>query len=239
MPLIAAYHRPDTIDEALSLLDNSARIPLAGGTIINADREPSDLEVVDLQALGLDAIEPVGDRLRIGATATLAAVTDSEHVPDTLRDLARRDQPASIRSLGTVGGTIASADPDSTFVAALLVHDAQVELAGSNDTSLAALLDSGIPDGAIITAVLIDPSGVTAAMATGRTPADTPIVSAVARMAGGTATLALTGVANTAVIVAPDDPTGGLNPPGDFRGSSAYRLRLASILSARALEAVR
>ncbi|MGZ0220873.1 MAG: FAD binding domain-containing protein, partial [Acidimicrobiales bacterium] len=147
MPLIAAYHRPDTIDEALSLLDNSERIPLAGGTIINADREPSDLEVVDLQALGLDAIEPVGDRLRIGATATLAAITHSEHVPDTLRDLARRDQPASIRSLGTVGGTIASADPDSTFVAALLVHDAQVELAGSDDTSLAALLDSGIPAG--------------------------------------------------------------------------------------------
>ena len=239
MPLIAAYHRPDTIDEALSLLDNSARIPLAGGTIINADREPSDLEVVDLQGLELDAIEPVGDRLRIGATATLAAVTDSEHVPDTLRDLARRDQPASIRSLGTVGGTIASADPDSTFVAALLVHDAQVELAGSDDTSLAALLDSGIPAGSIITAVLIDPSGVTASMATGRTPADTPIVSAVARTVGATATLALTGVATTAVIVAPEDPTDGLNPPGDFRGSSAYRLHLASILSARALEAVR
>ena len=235
MPLIAAYYRPDTLNEALSLLSNPARIPLAGGTVINADRQSSDLEVVDLQGLELDTIEPVGDRLRIGATATLATVTDSEHVPDTLRDLARRDQPASIRSLGTVGGTIASADPDSTFVAALLVHDAHVELAGSDDTSLAALLDSGIPAGAIITAVLIDPSGVTASRATGRTPADTPV----ARTVGSTATLALTGVATTAVIVAPEDPTNGLNPPGDFRGSSAYRLHLASILSARALEAVR
>lgn len=239
MPLAAAYYRPDTLEEALSLLANPNRTPLAGGTTINADRENSDLEVVDLQALGLAGIESVGSRLRIGATATYAAVADSKIVPDTLRELARREHPASIRTLATVGGAIASADPDSTFVAALLVHDAHVELAGSDDAPLADILDSGVPDGAIVVAVTVDPSGDTAIHATGRTPADTPIVAAVARSANDSITLALTGVAAAPVIVSPDEPTNGLEPPGDFRGSTAYRLQLASILSSRAMEAVR
>jgi CO/xanthine dehydrogenase FAD-binding subunit len=239
VPLAAAYYRPDTLDEALSLLANPNRIPLAGGTTINAGRENSELEVVDLQALGLAGIESVGATLRIGATATFAAVAESHNVPDTLRELARREHPASIRTLATVGGAIASADPDSTFVAALLVHDAQVELAGSDDAPLADILDSGVSDGAIVTAVIVDPSGETATSATGRTPADTPIVAAVARSANGNITLALTGVAAAPVIVSVDEPTNGLEPPGDFRGSAGYRLHLASILSSRALEAVR
>ncbi len=239
MPLIAAYHRPDSLDKALSLLADPSRTPLAGGTIINADREPSDLEVVDLQALGLDGIEPVDNRLRIGATATHRAIADSEHVPDALRELAKRDQPASLRSIATVGGTIASTDAESVLIAALLVHDALVELAGADHMSLATLLESGVPSGALITGVLIDPSGVTVSRSTGRTPADTPIVAAVARSTGDHITLALTGVAATPVIVPVGDPAGGLAPPGDFRGSATYRTHLASILSARVLGALR
>jgi CO/xanthine dehydrogenase FAD-binding subunit len=239
MPLIAAYHRPDSLEQALSLLADHRRAPLGGGTIINADRDPSELEVVDLQALGLSGIDVVGDRVRIGATATLLAVAGSKHVPDVVRELAQRDQPASIRSIATVGGTIAAAEPDSALVAALLVHHAEVELAGSDDMPLAALLSSGVPGGAIITGVVIDPSGVAASRATGRTPADIPIVAAVARAVDGNITLALTGVAATPVLVPADDPTSGLVPPSDFRGSSSYRTHLASILSTRALEAVR
>ncbi len=239
MPLIAAYHRPDSVDEALTLLAAPNRKPLAGGTVINADRDASDLEVVDLQALGLTGIELTDGRLRIGATTSLADVAECAEAPSTIRELARRDQPASVRSIATVGGTIASRDAESTLLAALLVHDAQVELAGADDTSLASLLETGVRDGAIITAVTIDASGTTAIEATGRTPADTPIVAAVARSADGRTSLALTGVSETPVLVDSDDPTAALQPSGDFRGSSSYRLHLASILSARVMDAVR
>ena len=239
MPLIAAYHRPVSVDEALSQLTDARRKPLGGGTVINADREKSDLEVVDLQALGLSGIEPAAGKLRIGATTSLAEITDSPHVPETLRELSRRDQPASVRSVATIGGTIASREPDSTLLAALLVHDAQVEFAGADDRPLVSVLAAGVPAGSIITAVVIDPSGVTTVEATGRTPADTPIVAAVARSAESGTTVALTGVAATPVLVSVDDPTSGLEPPGDFRGSPDYRRHLASTLSTRALGAIR
>lgn len=239
MPLVAAYFRPDSLDEALSLLAGPHRIVLGGGTTINSDRQRSDVEVVDLQALGLDSIESSEAELRIGATATLADVAGSEQVPDGLRAIARRESPSTLRTLATIGGLIVSAHPDSVLLAALLVHGASVDLAGSEAMPLAAVLAAGVPSNAIITAVRIDPSGVLCHAATGRTPADVPIVAAVARAADAGISLALTGVAATPITVDPDDPVGGLQPPGDFRGSSGYRVELAGVLAARALGGLR
>ncbi len=75
--------------------------------------------------------------------------------------------------------------------------------------------------------------------ATGRTPADVPIVAAVARSGPSSVAVALTGVASVPVLVDPDAPIAELAPSSDFRGSAEYRLELARVLSARALEAVR
>lgn len=239
MPLVAAYFRPDSLDEALSLLADPDRIVLGGGTTINSDRQRSDVGVVDLQALELDSIESSEAELRIGATATLADVVRSDKVPDGLRVIARRESPSTLRTRATIGGLIASAHPDSLLIAALLVHDASVDLAGSDAMPLTTLLAQGVPSGAIITAVRIDPSGVLCHAATGRTPADVPIVAAVARTGDDGISLALTGVAATPIVVDPDDPIRGLQPPGDFRGSSGYRIELAGVLAARALGGLR
>ena len=239
MPLVAAYFRPDSLDEALSLLAGPHRIVLGGGTTINSDRQRSDVEVVDLQALGLDSIESSETELRIGATATLADVAGSDQVPDGLCAIARRESPSTLRTLATIGGLIASAHPDSVLLAALLVHGASVDLAGSEAMPLASVLAQGVPSQAIITAVRLDPTGVLCHAATGRTPADVPIVAAVARAGAGGISLALTGVAATPITVDPDDPVGGLAPPGDFRGSSGYRVELAGVLAARALGGLR
>ena len=239
MPLIAAYHRPRAIDEALTLLADGHRRPIGGGTTITTDREPSDLEVVDLQALGLDGIERTGDTVLLGATATLAAVAAHEDVPERVRSLARAEAPSTIRALATVGGAVGAADADSMFVAALLAHGARVRMAGADDRPLADFLAAQPPAGAIVTGVELEIGGVTAQATTGRTPADTPIVGVVGRAVDGTVTLALTGVAATPVLVSADAPTDGLAPPGDFRGSSAYRTELATVLAGRVMEALR
>jgi CO/xanthine dehydrogenase FAD-binding subunit len=42
-------------------------------------------------------------------------------------------------------------------------------------------------------------------------------------------------VAATPIEANPTAPTNDLDPPGDFRGSPAYRTHLAAVLSARAL----
>ena len=235
MPLVAAYHRPTTLAAALSLLSEPNRVALAGGTTVNADREPSNIEVVDLQELDLGGIDETAGRLRIGATTTLAELTESEVVPSLIRRMARIESPSTLRTLATVGGTVAGGDADSVLLAAFLVHDAQVELEGAEDRSLADTLADGVPAGSLVSAVSIDPGGAGSYAATGRTPVDMPIVGVVARRSDGSPIVALTGVSTTPVIVDADDPTAGLDPAGDFRGSTDYRLALVRTLTSRVL----
>ena len=225
-----AYHRPDTTEEALELLAGANRVVLAGGTRLNdrtrglpGDPPEDEVEVVDIQALGLDGIQAAdGGRLTIGATPTLQALVDDDRVPPLLRELARAELPNTLRNTATIGGTFTAADGDSPLHAGLLVHGAEAER-----------------NGPLVTALVLSTDGSGSWARTGRTPADTPIVAAVARRhTDGATHLALTGVADTPVLVDPDDPTAGLDPPGDFRGSTAYRLELARILSRRALEGV-
>ena len=242
MPLVTAYHRPSSLQEALSLLSTPGRVALGGGTELNADREPSDLEAVDLQALGLDGFAGNDDgRVRIGATATLDAVRRCELLPDSLRDLARAEQPSTLRTLATVGGLVAKASHESLLLAGLLAHEGRVEIAGpavagTSELSLAELLAGGLPQGSLITAVTVDPTGRTAVSRTGRTPADVPIVAAYGRRTEGFVSMAVTGVADCPVLVDVFDPTAGLDPPGDFRGTREYRLHLARTLTARVLQ---
>ena len=238
---MTAYHRPSTLDGALELLSSPRRAALGGGTTLNADREPSDLEAVDLQSLGLDAITACGGRVCIGATATLDAVRRCELLPESLRELARAEQPSTLRTLATVGGLVARASTESLMLAGLLAHEARVGLAGpgdagSSERGLGELLAAGLAPGSLITAVAVDPSGSTAVSRTGRTPADVPIVAAYGRRTDGFVAMALTGVADHPVLVDVYDPTAGLDPAGDFRGSREYRLHLAGTLTARVMQ---
>ena len=230
------------MQEALDLLSSPQRVALGGGTMLNADREPSDLEAVDLQALGLDSITALdGGLVRLGATATLDNIRRCELLPDSVRDLARAEQPSTMRTLATVGGLVAKGSAESVLLAALLAHEGQVELASPGDAgpsqrSLAELVTVGLAPGSLITAVTVDPSGSTATASTGRTPADVPIVAAYGRRTEGFVTMALTGVADHTVLVDVYDPTAGLEPAADFRGSREYRLHLAGTLTARVMQ---
>jgi CO/xanthine dehydrogenase FAD-binding subunit len=211
------------------------RVVLAGGTVVNADPGFDPVEVVDLQSLGLDGIAAEGGRIRIGATTTLQTFADSPHVSNELADLARREAPSTLRTLGTIGGLIAQADGESELLAALLTYEAVVTIvgeSGSADRDLAEALKAG-PGGGIISKVSIETGGTAASARTGRTPGDRPIVAAFARRAGdGAIRLAISGVASVPVLV---DDVAALDPPGDFRGSPEYRRHLAAVLAARVI----
>ena len=241
VPLVTAYHRPGSLGEALELLSSPQRVALAGGTTLNADREPSEFEAVDLQALGLGSITADdGGRVRLGATATLDDVWRFGLLPESLRELARAEQPSTLRTLATVGGLVAKASAESLLLAGLLAHEGRAELAGPgrdgpSQHGLAEVLAAGLAPGSLITAVTIDPAGRTAMSGTGRTPADVPIVAAYGRRTPGFVAMALTGVADRPVMVDVFDPVAGLDPAGDFRGSREYRLHLARTLTDRVM----
>lgn len=240
MVSVSAYRRPSTLAEAVELLQRPRTVVLAGGTRLNARSTEQPVEVVDLQALHLDAIEPEpGERLRIGAMATLQHLVDGDDVPEVVGEAARREQPSTLRAQATIGACVATGHPESELLAALLVHEAVVHLssgAGTQETPLETLL-AGLPlgPGRLVTSVTVSTGGRAAAFRTARTPADRPIVAAVGRATQTGLLVALTGVAPTPVLVGAEAE---LDPAGDFRGSGAYRRALADVLRARVLEAI-
>lgn len=238
MRTISGYHRPATIDEALELLnrDGVSSVLIAGGSVVNASEFATDTEVVDLQEACSDNITEESGRVVIGPMVRLQQLVDDPATPGLLRDLALREGPNTLRNAATMGGTVASADPESELLAGLLVHEATVDIAKADGVETATvaevLSNRQMLTGGVISTISVATGGATATARTGRTPADTSIVAAVGRSLDGGPLLALTGVASTPVLVTRDE-VDSLNPPADFRGSSEYRRDLATTLSDR------
>src|SRR5215207_51124 len=132
--MITAYHRPQTLDEALTLLTQPNRIPLGGGTLL-AKPTAEPVEAVDLQALGLDSIKKSGNNLEIGATVTLQQLLESEHCPGALKSALKLEAPLNLRHAATIAGTLVSCDGRSPFAVVMLVLDAKIEQTILNDSN--------------------------------------------------------------------------------------------------------
>ena len=234
MHQLVGYHRPTSIADAVGLLERPNRMALAGGTTIFHDGGGNPVELVDLQSLGLSGISATGSHVEIGATATLQALVDSDLVPNLIRNAAKADQPSTLRGLATVGGSVGAADGESVLVAALLVHEATVVFADERSVALEEVLADGLSPGDLIVRFSVVPGGATAMAATGRTPRDVPIVAAAGRVGPHGTRLALCGVGPVPQLVT-EVSLGQLDPPGDFRGTAAYRMHLAEVLTARVL----
>lgn len=240
MSAVIDYQRPSTVDEAVALLSRPGAVLLAGGTRVNAGERPLAGVLIDLQAVGLTSIEVTTTTLRIGAMVRLADLADHEAVPVWIREIARLELPSSLRTLATVGGTVATADWESPLLAALLAVDATVSLrsvTGSAEHRIESVTgDRRLLDGAVITGIELDPSWTGSIQRTARTTADRPIVACVAARHPEHGTrAAFTGVAPTPVVTSDLDTIDTLDPPGDFRGSPSYRRHLAHVLSSRAI----
>jgi len=131
--MITEYHRPQTPEEALKLLAEPNTVPIGGGTKLT-QKTDGDFAVVDLQALGLDKIRKSGDKLEIGATATLSLLLENPHIPTALAEALRLEAPLNLRNMGTVAGTLVVCDGRSPFAAAMLALDARLTVDGGPKT---------------------------------------------------------------------------------------------------------
>lgn len=248
MPQLQAYYRPRSVDEVLQLLARPGRNTaiLAGGTYLTAHMPEMVDELVDLQAVaGLDAVEYTGQGMTLGAMVRLQTIVEDERAPALLREAAHREGPNTFRHVGTIGGVIVGSDKESELLAALLVFEAELQIqtgSGIRSIPLTTFLQdvpAALGDGLLVS-VSLTTLGNTASDRVARTPADKPIVAALARLGGdGHVRLALCGVANTPVLIDPDNVKAGINPPDDFRGSKEYRRQMASVLAQRVINAVR
>jgi carbon-monoxide dehydrogenase medium subunit len=134
------YYRPDTLAEAVDLLASveGAR-PLAGGhSLLPAMklRVANPTAVVDLSRIeGLDGISRNGDSLTIGALTKHAAVAASELMQSDcsiLADAAAHIGDPAVRNRGTLGGSIAHADPAADYPTVLTALGATVTVTGTS-----------------------------------------------------------------------------------------------------------
>ncbi len=131
-----SLHRPESLDEALSLLGSGA-VVLAGGTDVYPglrDGAPP-ASLVDLtRVAGLRGISLQDGLWRIGAATTWTDVLRAE-LPACfagLKGAAREVGSVQIQNTGTVAGNICNASPAADGVPALMALDAQVEVTGSD-----------------------------------------------------------------------------------------------------------
>ncbi len=263
--MITAYHRPETLQEALSLIRRPIprTVPLGGGTLLSHGT-PDPVEVVDLQALGLDGIAESGKELEIGATATLQSLLEHPSCPPAMKKALKLETPLNLRNSATVAGTLVTCDGRSTFTTVLLALDAKLSMyplhagaggkTGSKKKSSASgEAEAGLgdylplrPEG-LITKITIPLQAKLAFEYVARTPSDKPIVCvAVAQWPSGRTRLAVGGF-GAAPRLAMDgtEPDGlesaaqnALHDSTDEWGSAEYRMDVAATLATRCLAAL-
>ncbi|MGZ5183833.1 MAG: FAD binding domain-containing protein [Caldimonas sp.] len=131
------YHRPDTLEQALSLLadDADARCIAGGATLaamMNADLlKPSAL--ISLKAIhSLKGVHATADGFAIGAMTTHQTVAEDARLQAgvaVVRLAAGHIGHPAIRAVGTIGGSISHADPAADYPTALIAANAQIEIA--------------------------------------------------------------------------------------------------------------
>jgi len=135
------YVRPADIDEALRILkdrEGEAKLLSGGYSLIPLIKlrlaQPALL--VDMRDItGLDGITETDDELRIGARATHRQLHDNDIVQDhypALIDVTATIGDPQVRNWGTIGGSVAHADPASDWPAMLLAVNATIVCRGQS-----------------------------------------------------------------------------------------------------------
>jgi CO/xanthine dehydrogenase FAD-binding subunit len=129
------YSRPADIDEACALLaaDESARVIAGGQTLVAmmAMRLARPTRLIDINRIAaLSYIRADGDHVAIGATTRQCVVERDALIAKSVPLLARAIPNighAATRARGTIGGSLANADPAAELVLSAVTLDAVIE----------------------------------------------------------------------------------------------------------------
>jgi carbon-monoxide dehydrogenase medium subunit len=129
-----AYHAPQSLDSAATLLseNDDGKIIAGGMTLLPTLKQrlaaPSDL--IDLAGVSaLRGVRVEGDEVVIGAMTThaeVAASDDVKRVIPALASLAGVIGDPAVRHRGTIGGSIANADPAADYPASVVGLNATI-----------------------------------------------------------------------------------------------------------------
>jgi carbon-monoxide dehydrogenase medium subunit len=275
IPVAFDYQKVNTIDEAIAALSNADSKILAGGhSLIPAMKlrlsQPSKL--VDIAGISeLKDIKEEDGEIVIGAGATHANIADNGLIK---RELSFFAQGASVigdiqvRNYGTIGGSLAHADPAADWPSLVLAADAAIEVKGRNGNRrikatefFTGLFSTSLQDDEIITAIRVPvpPNGTKTTYQKFEQPASRFAIvgCAVMRFADGKTNIAFTGISDHAFrdshaeqalsgkAINEDSIHAAVNAAlqhvdimSDRFASKTYRKHLAKVYLKKALEAV-
>ncbi len=257
------YHRATSRDDAAAKLKAADDgVYLAGGMTLLATMKqrlaaPSDL--VDIGPIAdLAGIRRDGDSVVVGAMTSHAAVAanaDLRGAIPALADLAGGIGDPQVRNRGTIGGSIANADPAADYPAALVALGATVRTASREiaaDDMFSGMFETALNEGELITEVSF-PVPEAACYAKFANPASRyAIVGVMVARTGGGVRVAVTGAGGSVFRVAAMEdalasnfsadaiagisvPEDGLN--SDIHAAADYRAHLVNVMARRAVAA--
>jgi carbon-monoxide dehydrogenase medium subunit len=161
------YHSPTSLDEAIALMATPNARVLAGGQSllpIMAFRLAAPSALVDLRKIeGLDKIDITQDAIHLGPMVRWRDVERHEGLAAALPLLTQAMEHVAhyqIRNRGTVGGSLAHADPAAEFPGIAVTCDARIHLAGAGGKRVVAAadlfvgpLETCLQEGEIITSI--------------------------------------------------------------------------------------
>ncbi len=169
------YYAPRSLNDALSFLTahkDDVKILSGGQSLLPLMKmrlsKPGFL--VDIGRIpGLDTVVEEGDHILIGALATHAQIESADLLKQKcplLPQTATTIADVQVRNCGTLGGSIAHADPAGDWPAAIMALDAEIKVAGrdrerwvkAHDFFLGLLMSVLEPD-EIVTAVKVPVTG--------------------------------------------------------------------------------
>jgi carbon-monoxide dehydrogenase medium subunit len=269
IPAAFAYHRATSVDDAAQALargGQDAKVLAGGHSLIPLMRlrlaQPSTL--VDINGLDreLSYVRRDNGTLRIGALTRHYQLAESEDVRRSLpllAEIAGEVGDVQVRSLGTIGGVMAHADPAGDYTTLALMLDATIS---TNKRSIPAaqfftgLFSTPLANDELVTEVAFPvASGPHKYLKFRRRMSDWAIVGAGAqKLDDGSWRVGVTNAAPTAVRArsveqalasgaapaeAAKNAVDGLDPASDLRGSAEYKRHLATVLVQRAIEGAR
>jgi carbon-monoxide dehydrogenase medium subunit len=249
-----AYAKPATLQEAFELLERPGAKVLAGGQslipTLNMRLSSPEL-LVDIGSLdSLKAIDVKAGAVVVGALVTHSALQNSEeikkHVP-LLAQAVPHVAHAAIRNRGTIGGSLALADPAAEYPAVAVALEATIHVEGKKGKRsvkaqefFKGLFETDLKPGELLTAVEFP-----AAKA-----ADKSIFLELTRRHGDYAIVGLAAhngrfvylnagalpvlVKGSSLDEAKANLKKTLKPPADLYNTSATKLHLAGVLLERA-----
>ena len=256
------FQRPGSLDDALKALAaaEDGKLLAGGQTLLPTMKQrlaaPSDL--IDLGAVGgLGGISKDGDAIVIGAMTRHAQVAASDVVKSAipaLADLAEHIGDPQVRNRGTIGGSVANADPAADYPAAVVGLNATVH---TNRRSIAAddfftgLFETALDEDEIITKVSFPIPEKAAYMKFPNPASRYAIVGVFVSKGGDGVRVAVTGAAGSAFRVAgmeqalssnfSADAVAGIAVPDDemnedIHASAEYRAHLVTVMAKRAVD---